>query len=96
VFVHLLDAQGAIRSQVDSEPLQGARPTRGWVAGEYLLDSYRIPLDTTLAPGTYRIALGMYDPLTGERLAPVGQSGELLSEDRILLPDAIEVVAGGS
>ncbi|MFH1084874.1 MAG: hypothetical protein V1772_03835 [Chloroflexota bacterium] len=93
VFVHVLDAQGVIRGQIDREPVGGARPTRGWAAGEYLLDAYRLPVSAAAPPGLYRVAVGMYDPLTGERLVPVDAQGQPLAERRILLPDTLEVAA---
>ncbi len=72
VFVHLLDATGAIRAQRDAPPGQGALPTTGWVAGEFLRDAYELPIDSALPPGDYTLAVGLYDPATGQRLPLAG------------------------
>jgi hypothetical protein len=42
-------------------------------------------------PGAYRIAVGMYDAATGERLPITGGGGGLIADRRILLPDALQV-----
>ena len=44
VFVHLVDAGGAIRAQEDQIPGAGAYPTTSWVKGEYLVDVYDLAL----------------------------------------------------
>ncbi len=72
VFVHLLDASGALRAQIDSQPLAGARPTTSWLPGEYIRDPYRLSTPSDLPPGLYRLEVGMYLPESGERLAVLG------------------------
>jgi hypothetical protein len=72
VFIHLLDAAGGLSAQIDSPPLAGARPTTGWLPGEYLTDSYNLVLPAGLPPGTYRLEVGLYQPNTGERLPVTG------------------------
>jgi hypothetical protein len=72
VFIHLLDAGGTLRAQIDSPPLAGARPTTGWLPGEYLTDPYSLVLPADLPPGTYRLEVGLYRPETGERLPVAG------------------------
>ncbi len=67
-FVHLLDAEGRIVAQHDGTPGEGAYPTLGWLPGEYLTDRHLIPLPPDLPPGTYRLAVGLYDPTNGQRL----------------------------
>ncbi len=73
VFVHALGADDVILSQIDAEPLSGARPTTSWVSGEYLSDVYS--LDQVGAARRYRI--GLYDPATGQRLS-VSTDGDFL------------------
>ena len=84
-FIHLLDTAGQIVAQQDGVPGAGALPTTSWVAGEVLADDAVLDLPGTMPPGTYRLAVGLYDPATGRRLA--GRSGD----DRILLSQAVEV-----
>lgn len=69
VFVHLVNPAGQIMAQADGEPVSWSRPTTGWMVGEYVLDSYQLsrPEGNNLS-----LRLGLYDPDTGQRLAPAG------------------------
>lgn len=69
VFVHLLDAEGNIVAQDDGPPGEGRMPALGWLPGEYLADSHVLPLPMDLPAGEYRLAVGLYDPVTLERPA---------------------------
>ena len=64
VFVHVRDAAGAIYSQRDGPPANGARPTTSWLAGEIIVDTYQLDVP----PGDLTLAVGLYDPQTGTRL----------------------------
>ena len=68
VFVHLLDEAGNVKGYGDSEPGGGAYPTTGWLPGEYLADRHTVTIAPDAPAGTYRVAVGLYDPATGERL----------------------------
>ncbi len=57
VFVHLLDAQGQIVAQSDAVPHSWARPTTGWLPGEYILDTHPLTLPPS---GNHTLAVGMY------------------------------------
>lgn len=69
VFVHLLDDQGNKLLQRDGQPVVWMRPTSTWQPGEEIVDRYGLLLPTTLAAGRYSLAVGLYDPVTGQRLA---------------------------
>ncbi|MFN3333011.1 MAG: hypothetical protein ACK47M_10910, partial [Caldilinea sp.] len=69
VFVHLLDDQGAKLLQRDGQPVAWMRPTSTWQPGEEITDRYGLLLPATLAAGRYSLAVGLYDPVTGQRLA---------------------------
>jgi len=69
VFVHLLDSQGALRTQQDSMPQAGALPTSCWVVGEIVTDTLTIQLPADMPPGEYTLQVGMYYLPTGERLS---------------------------
>lgn len=85
VFVHLLDARGGIRGYGDSEPGGGAYPTPGWLPGEYLADVHTVNVQGDAPAGEYRIAVGFYDPGSGERLTlPDGA-------DRLILEQLVRV-----
>jgi hypothetical protein len=86
VFVHLYGPDNTVDifAQRDGEPLAGAAPTNTWVAGEYLEDDYLVDLPPGLAPGRYRLGLGLYDPELLQRL-PVGTADHIiLTEIEIL------------
>ena len=68
VFVHLLDASGNKLAQRDGQPVQWMRPTSTWQPGEEIVDRYGLPLPQDLAQGRYTLAVGLYDPITGQRL----------------------------
>jgi len=61
-FVHILDADGNIIAQNDSQPVNGTYPTSLWVRGEYVRDEIQIPTHST------SIEIGWYVAETGERL----------------------------
>ncbi len=89
VFVHLLDEGGQMRGQKDGPPAEGMYPTTSWRTGLVVEDRHLIPL--TVAPGRYRLAAGMYDLKTLERLATVDAAGERLPDDQIILGQEIIV-----
>ncbi len=61
VFVHLLGSDGKPIAQKDAQPLNGARPTTGWVANEYLADPYELVIKPDTPAGKYQIEIGWYD-----------------------------------
>ncbi|MBE2225469.1 MAG: hypothetical protein IAF02_28295, partial [Anaerolineae bacterium] len=67
VFVHLIDEDGQIVAQSDGEPAAWTRPTTGWLPGEIILDTHTLSL-ANLPSGSYQLAIGLYDPYTGNRL----------------------------
>lgn len=67
VFVHVVDAAGAIVAQSDAEPAGWNRPTTGWLPGEIVLDSHSLGVGLNEL-AAYRVVVGLYDPLTGQRL----------------------------
>ena len=91
VFVHLLDDGGTLRSQWDSAPVHGARPTSGWLTGEVISDTVALPLPSDLPMGTYRITLGMYQPLNGQRLLAFDPDRRPLPDARLILGSPVEV-----
>jgi hypothetical protein len=74
VFVHLLDAEQEIVRQYDAIPCDWQCPTGQWEAGQVIADQARIPL-WGLEPGVYHLAVGLYEPTTGERLPAQGPEG---------------------
>lgn len=68
VFVQVLDEAGQVLAQDDAQPVGGSRPTTTWLGGEYLLDSHTINLNGLNYNGQAAIIVGMYDPVTFDRL----------------------------
>jgi hypothetical protein len=70
-FVHVLDAEtGALLTQHDSQPLNGAYPTTIWDPGEQVAEQKMVTLPP--AETAYRVVAGAYRLETGERLPLVG------------------------
>ena len=75
VFVQLIGPDGRLYGQVDTWPMQGSRPTSGWVAGEELSDLYEVRLDPDSPPGDYQVVVGWYLLATMRRLSTVDADG---------------------
>ena len=84
VFVHLLDDQEQIQGQADSPPSAGRYPTSIWDAGEVIADLHTISLGPDLPAGEYRLAIGLYDPESGERVGIVDGNGQIAG-DRLII-----------
>jgi 4-amino-4-deoxy-L-arabinose transferase-like glycosyltransferase len=82
IFVHLLDASGGRPTQRDAPPWQGRFPTSSWRAGSLVVDANDVYLPPGMAPGEYRIFVGMYDPASGER-PPVTRDGRPVPEGMV-------------
>ncbi|MBN1402705.1 MAG: hypothetical protein JXA74_17825, partial [Anaerolineae bacterium] len=86
VFVHLLDETERLIAQHDGPPVQGERPTTGWVPGEYIADSHTILWVDPGFEGSATLEVGLYDAAADRRLlTPEGES-------RLLLPSALTVL----
>ncbi|HVU12751.1 MAG TPA: hypothetical protein VHD90_15840 [Phototrophicaceae bacterium] len=64
VFVHLVDRSGVILTQRDAMPQGNAYPTSLWLPGEYIVDTYELPI----AANGYQLQVGLYDPDSAVRL----------------------------
>jgi hypothetical protein len=84
VFVHLIDESERVWAQHDGEPAGGSRPTSSWQPGEEVTDHHGVALPADLPPGEYRLAVGLYDAATGERLLVYTGEGTAPS-DRVLV-----------
>lgn len=73
IFVHIT-REGNNLVEKDNPPVQGARPTSGWVPSEPIKDTYALTIPPDAAPGDYWIEVGIYDPRNMQRL-PVTNSG---------------------
>lgn len=81
VFIHLEDADGQVWGNGDGEPGEGRYPTTGWIAGEFIEDEHGVRIAPDAPPGEYRLLVGLYDPVTGQRLTTAsGETGYRLAE----------------
>ena len=86
VFVHLVGPNGALSAQSDGIPAEWARPTTGWLPGEYVEDVHRLTIPPDTPTGHYDLVVGLYVP------APKpGSSGE-----RLMTPSGSDAVVVGT
>jgi hypothetical protein len=90
IFVHL-QAVGSdeLVAQRDVVPRDWTYPTTWWEEGEVVSDEMELLLEE-VPPGEYRLWVGVYQPLTGERL-PISDPGPEFDavQGRLMLPDRI-------
>lgn len=79
LFVHVLDENGLIVSQTDGIPVNWTRPTTSWIPEEYVITNHDLQLPRT----DYRIRLGWYDPVSGDRI-------DVFNSDSIILIDVLK------
>jgi len=80
VFTHLVGPDGMLWGQWDNPPVWGTYPTTTWTSGDAVFDQYLVPVKEDAPPGTYRLLVGLYDPVTGMRLPVLDDQGEPISE----------------
>ena len=78
-FVHLRDG-GRVIAADDRQPFP---PTSYWTPGEVILETYTLQRP---APGTYDVAVGLYDAANGTRLHVREVDGQTLADDQLVLP----------
>jgi hypothetical protein len=86
VFTHVLAADGHLVGQHDGVPVEGRRPTAGWLAREFLVDRHVMTF-REMYTGTAHVEVGLYDPETLERVPVTGEN-----RDFFLLPVELEIV----
>ena len=81
VFIHLYPSDEVeVLVQHDGTPVNPRRPSLSWDDPDELLvaQPIQISVPDTLSPGTYRLAIGLYDFETGERLSAQGQTDNFI------------------
>ncbi|MBN1660901.1 MAG: DUF2079 domain-containing protein [Anaerolineae bacterium] len=68
VFAQLIGPAGNVRAQVDSIPQEGGYPTTWWLPGEMVVDQVTLTIPQTENEVTYHLIVGLYDPVTVDRL----------------------------
>jgi hypothetical protein len=72
VFLHLVGPDGRLLDQSDNIPADWARPTTGWLPGEYITDLHLLTLPGEATDGQYTVLAGLYSPAGERLLTPVG------------------------
>jgi hypothetical protein len=88
-FVHLYAPESEmIAAQDDAMPRNWTYPTTLWAAGEVVSET--VTLDVSgIAPGTYRLGVGWYDPATAVRLPVTATDPASVQSDRLTLDATI-------
>ena len=69
--------------QQDHQPLYGAYPTSDWLPDELIREQYDVVVPEDLSPGTYEIWIGLWNPLTKQRLQSNGKKTIKIGEIHI-------------
>jgi 4-amino-4-deoxy-L-arabinose transferase-like glycosyltransferase len=85
VFVHVLDQQGQILTQEDSQPRKGTYPTSFWEVGEIIEDEHPLCLPRNLRAGRFDVVTGAYLLRTMQRLPMYDEGGQRVPGDSIAL-----------
>jgi hypothetical protein len=81
VFVHLSPAPNAPPSAQIDATIGGGLPTSVWLPGERYDERLSLTLPDGLISGTYILSMGVYEPITGERLLmPQGSDQFILGD----------------
>lgn len=74
VFLQLLDSEGALVAQRDSEPVGGSSKTTSWQPGDSIVDNHGLLIPADLPAGEYRLIGGLYDINDPAARLPAGES----------------------
>ncbi len=85
-FAHILDSGRHVAAQRDNIPVNGTLPTNTWAPGQIVTDQYNLPLDRSLAPGTYQLETGLYRGDTGVRLHATSADLKVIDDGVLLGP----------
>jgi len=77
VFIHVLDATGKPAFQDDRMQLNDLLPMMRWPVGETLRAPHAMVAPADLPAGQYRVFVGVYDPISGQRLTLADGRDEL-------------------
>jgi hypothetical protein len=82
VFVHVLDDANSILASWDGLHVS----TENWESGDVFIQMHDLHIPGDVSPGVYRIEVGVYSPVTLERLSIYsGPGDETAPQDRLVL-----------
>ncbi len=82
IFVHVLDAGGALLGQADGTPYNGLYPLPNWLPGQLIEDNRTLEFEGQPAA----LSIGLYNPATGQRLPATDSAGQPLPDNSFTLP----------
>ncbi len=85
VFTQLIGPDGLLWTQQDNQPQGGRYPTTLWAIEDRVVDRYELTLPANAPNGEYRLLVGMYNWMTGERLPTFDENGTRLPDDAVQL-----------
>lgn len=87
VFVQLLNPDGTLAAQRDSEPAANRQPTSTWRVGETVSDNHALLIPDTLVPSAgYSLIIGLYDADNPAARLPV-KNGDFLEIGAITITE---------
>jgi 4-amino-4-deoxy-L-arabinose transferase-like glycosyltransferase len=86
VYAHLVDAQERLLGQHDGPPRAGDYPATWWLPGQIVVDRHVVPLNEAYR-GPARLRVGMYNPITSERVPVSDRAGRAVPDGAIPLAD---------
>lgn len=90
VFVHLIEDEGSVVSQSDALHCDWGCPSSQWKQDEIVIDERTLPL-FGLRVGEYKLAFGLYDGQTGERLLVQDGDGNVVQDAYFILDGVIAI-----
>jgi hypothetical protein len=85
IFVHALDASGAMLGQIDTAPYQNQYPTSAWRPTQVITDRRVLASIVEHPEQISRFAIGLYDPTSGERLPATDETGKPLADNALII-----------
>jgi hypothetical protein len=85
IFIHLLDDRGQLLGQMDGTPYSNRYPLWAWQPGQIIEDRRDLTGTQIDLAQVHSIAVGVYDPATGERLAAVDANGNPLPNNALIV-----------
>ncbi len=82
LFTHVLNDDGSILTQHDAL----SAPSWSWQQDDFVLQVHSVLVPTPTMAGAYETAVGIYDAVTGERLAIVNANGSLGESHLFVVP----------
>jgi hypothetical protein len=85
IFIHLLDDRGQLLGQMDGTPYANRYPLWAWQPGQIIEDRRDLTGTQIDLAQVHSIAVGVYHPATGERLAAVDANGNPLPNNALII-----------